>query len=88
MSKEPIAIIGTGCRFPGAENPEEFWKLLHDGVDAISEIPSERWDINSFYDPDSSTPGKTNSRWGGFLKQVDQFDPSFFLRFPSEKQNI
>jgi malonyl CoA-acyl carrier protein transacylase len=75
---EPIAIVGIGCRFPKAKNPESFWHLLRDGVDAIANVPPERWDINAFYDSKPATPGKMNSRAGGFLDQVDLFDPSFF----------
>ncbi|NER88733.1 type I polyketide synthase [Moorena sp. SIO3A2] len=81
---EPIAIIGIGCRFPGAENPEAFWQLLCDGVDAITEIPKTRWDLDDLYDSDPDTPGKMNSRYGGFLPQVDQFDPHFFGISPQE----
>ncbi len=76
--REPIAIIGMGCRFPGAQNPEEFWHLVHDGIDAIGDVPEWRWDVNAFYDPIPSTPGKIYTRTGGFLDQVDRFDPSFF----------
>ncbi|MFN6568073.1 type I polyketide synthase [Dendronalium sp. ChiSLP03b] len=77
--KEPIAIIGMGCRFPGgADNPEAFWQLLRDGVDAITEVPPERWDIEKYYDPDPDTPGKICTRKGGFLAQVDAFNPEFF----------
>ena len=75
---EPIAIIGIGCRFPKAKTPEAFWQLLQNGVDAISEVPSERWDLDTFYEHQPATPGKMNTRWGGFLEQVDQFDPGFF----------
>lgn len=81
---EPIAIIGIGCRFPGAKNPEAFWQLLCDGVDAITEIPANRWDLRELYDPDPDKPGKMNSRCGGFLQQVDQFDPHFFGISPRE----
>ncbi|MBE9104445.1 SDR family NAD(P)-dependent oxidoreductase, partial [Nostoc cf. edaphicum LEGE 07299] len=82
---EPIAIIGMGCRFPGGANdPETFWQLLHDGVDAITEIPPQRWDIDDFYDPDPNTPGKMYIRKAGFLQQVDQFDPQFFGISPRE----
>ncbi len=84
MDREPIAIIGIGCRFPGAKDPEAFWQLLRDGVDAITEVPSSRWDIESFYDPTPGAPGKMNTRWGGFLEQVDQFDPQFFGIAPGE----
>ncbi len=84
MQQEPIAIIGIGCRFPGAENPEAFWRLIRDGVDAISEVPESRWSLEQYYDPDSSKPGKTNSRWGGFLDNIDSFDPQFFGIAPRE----
>ena len=81
---EQIAIIGIGCRFPGANDPEAFWQLLRDGVNAITEVPAARWDIESFYDPDPQASGKMNTRWGGFLEQVDQFDPQFFGIAPRE----
>jgi acyl transferase domain-containing protein/acyl carrier protein len=81
---EPIAIIGIGCRFPGAHGPEAFWQLLREGVDAITEVPAERFNLHAFYDPDPATPGKMNTRWGGFLDQVDQFDPHFFGISPRE----
>jgi hypothetical protein len=56
---EPIAIIGMACRFPGgANNPEAFWQLLQDGVNAVGEIPSQRWDIENYYDDNPDTPGK------------------------------
>src|SRR5262245_398273 len=77
--REPIAIVGIGCRFPGGvNNLESFWQLLCNGVDAITEVPPDRWDINAYYDPDPYTPGKMSTRWGAFLSQVDQFDPQFF----------
>src|SRR5437764_1230595 len=64
---EPIAIVGVGCRFPGgADSPDAYWRLLHDGVDAISEVPRDRWDIDAFYDPDPDAPGKMYTRYGGF----------------------
>jgi acyl transferase domain-containing protein/acyl-CoA synthetase (AMP-forming)/AMP-acid ligase II len=85
---EAIAIIGIGCRFPGANGPEAFWQLLHDGVDAISEVPAFRWNADAFYDPNSNQPGKMNTRWGGFLEQVDQFDPHFFGISPREAESM
>src|ERR1035438_5372031 len=82
---EPIAIIGIGCRFPGgAHDPESFWQLLRDGVDAIREIPRDRWDIDALYDQDPAAPGKMYTRWCGLLDRVDQFDPEFFGISPRE----
>ena len=79
MKKEPIAIIGMGCRFPGGANsPEAFWQLLRDGDDAITEVPPERWHLPTFYDPDPMEPGKMYSRWGGFVEGIEQFDAKFF----------
>ena len=76
---EPIAIVGMACRFPGgACDAASFWRLLCDGVDAIGEIPPDRWDVEAFYDPDPSAPGKTNLRCGGFLERIDEFDNHFF----------
>jgi acyl transferase domain-containing protein len=76
--REPIAIIGIGCRFPEADGPDAFWHLLREGVDAITEIPSDRFDVGDVYDPKPGMPGKLNTRWGGFLEGVDEFDPYFF----------
>ncbi len=81
---EPIAVIGMACRFPGAPNIEAFWKLLCEGRDAITEVPKDRWDVESFYDDDSDALGKMRTKWGGFLEQVDQFDPQFFGISPRE----
>ena len=86
--EDPIAIIGIGCRFPGADGPAEFWQLLADGVDAISEVPPDRWDADEFYDPTGTTPGTATTRWGGFLDQVDQFDPEFFGISPRESARM
>lgn len=85
---EPVAVVGIGCRFPGAEGAAAFWKLLQDGVDAIDDIPGDRWDVNSYYDPDPAARGKMYTRRGGFLKQVDQFDPQFFSISPREAVEI
>src|SRR5713226_6873191 len=82
---EPIAVTGMGCRFPGgASNPAAYWQLLRDGVDAIGEVPPNRWDVDALYDQDPETPGKMNTRWAGFLEGVDQFDPEFFGISPRE----
>ncbi|UQA57020.1 type I polyketide synthase [Polyangium aurulentum] len=82
---EPIAIIGMGCRFPGgADDPEAFWRLLENGVDAITEVPPDRWSAEAHYDADPSAPGKMSCRWGGFLRDVHGFDPYFFNLSPRE----
>jgi acyl transferase domain-containing protein/surfactin synthase thioesterase subunit len=81
---EPIAIIGMSCRFPGAKNPGEFWHLICNRVDTITEVPGDRWDIEALYDPNPGTQGKMNTRWGGFLEQIDQFDAQFFGIAPRE----
>ncbi|WP_424097234.1 SDR family NAD(P)-dependent oxidoreductase [Moorena producens] len=82
---ESIAIIGMGCRFPGgADNPASFWTLLSQGIDAISEIPSERWNIEQYYDPNPETPGKMYTRYGGFVGQLQEFDSHFFNIAPIE----
>ncbi|MBE9077338.1 type I polyketide synthase [Romeria aff. gracilis LEGE 07310] len=81
---EPIAITGIGCRFPQAPNPQEFWQLLCNGVDAITKVPADRWEISQLYHPDADVPGKMSSRYGGFLDQVDRFDPHLFGISPRE----
>ncbi|ORV98563.1 type I polyketide synthase [Mycobacterium kyorinense] len=81
---EPIAIVAVACRFPGAPNPEAFWEVLSGGVDAIREVPEDRFDIDEFYDPDPDTAGKTYTRCGGFLDEIDGFDPEFFGISPRE----
>lgn len=82
--EETIAVIGLGCRFPGANDPEAFWQLLSEGVDAIREVPIDRWDADAYYAADPNEPGKTVTRWGGFLERVDEFDPQFFGISPRE----
>jgi acyl transferase domain-containing protein len=77
---EPIAIIGMACRLPGNVNsPDDFWKLLIENKDAIIEIPSERWDLDAYYDANKNAPGKMYVRKGGFLQTpIDEFDAEFF----------
>ncbi|WAN69942.1 polyketide synthase [Moorena producens JHB] len=85
QSKEPIAIIGMGCRVPGgASIPEAFWDILQNGVDAITEVPPDRWPINKYYDSDPTTPGKISTRYGGFVEQLQEFDANFFGISPKE----
>jgi len=76
---EPLAIIGIGCRFPGgSDSPQAFWDMLCAGTDAIREIPADRWSISAHYDPVPGRDGKSISRWGGFVENIDRFDPGFF----------
>jgi acyl transferase domain-containing protein/SAM-dependent methyltransferase/acyl carrier protein len=82
---EPIAVIGMGCRLPGGANdPESLWRMLCDGIDAIREVPADRWDIDEFFDPDPDAPGKMSTRWAGFLDEIDKFDADFFGISPRE----
>ena len=67
------AIIGLGCRLPGAESPQDFWALLSKGESAVSNVPADRWDADELH-----KTGKIASRVGGFLKRVDLFDPEAF----------
>jgi len=86
---EPIAVIGIGCRFPGGANdPEQYWRLIIEGEDAVSDLPAGRWDFDRFYDPDPNAPGKTYSRSGGYLQDVDRFDPAFFGIAPREANGM
>ena len=81
---EPIAIISVACRFPGSPDPDAYWNVLSGGVDAIREIPEDRFDVDEYYDPDQQTPGKIYTRSGGYLESVDTFDPEFFGISPRE----
>jgi acyl transferase domain-containing protein/NADP-dependent 3-hydroxy acid dehydrogenase YdfG/acyl carrier protein len=88
--REPIAIVGIGCRFPGgADSPAKFWQLLTEGADAIVDIPPERWNSDRFFHPDHTKPGKMYVRKGGFLRErVDHFDPRFFGIAPREAEHM
>src|SRR5262245_60455771 len=82
---EPIAIIGIGCRMPGGvKGPDDLWTLLASGVDAIGEVPKERWNASALYHPDPSKPGRICTRSGGFMHGIDQFDAQFFGITPRE----
>ncbi|HJT58388.1 MAG TPA: amino acid adenylation domain-containing protein [Ktedonobacteraceae bacterium] len=88
IQMEPIAIVGIGCRFPGANTPQAFWELLREGRESIREVPPDRWKIDALYDPDPLKPGKMVSRWGGFIDQVDQFDWRAFRMLPREVKHM
>ncbi|MGX1855723.1 type I polyketide synthase, partial [Streptomyces sp. NPDC055299] len=84
--QEPVAIVAMSCRFPGGVgSPEEFWRLLTGGVDAIGEWPADRgWDVEALYDPEPGIPGHSYTRAGGFLDDVGGFDAGFFGISPRE----
>ncbi|HEY7509713.1 MAG TPA: polyketide synthase, partial [Vicinamibacteria bacterium] len=82
---EPIAIVGMACRFPGgADDPESYWRLLRDGVDAITEVPADRWGTEAYAALDPEAAARMPTQYGGFLRQIDRFDPHFFGIAPRE----
>ena len=87
--REPIAIIGMGCRFPGGvRTPDDFWGLLNSGRDVLRDIPGDRWDIDEHYSPEVGAPGKIYVRQGYYLDNIDQFDPQFFGLSPREAESL
>ncbi len=87
--REPIAIIGMACRVPGgAKSPEQFYENLRNRVDAITEVPKDRFDIDEYYDARPNTPGKTHTRYGGFIDGIEEFDPVFVGVAPKNAYSV
>ncbi|MFE6668319.1 type I polyketide synthase [Streptomyces sp. NPDC057697] len=86
QSNEPIAIVGMGCRYPGSvASPEDLWRLVHGGVDAVGGLPTDRgWDVEALYDPEARISGTTYAREGGYLTGATEFDAEFFGISPRE----
>ena len=89
LRSEPVAIVGMGLRFPGnASTPEEFWKVLTSGADTVAEIPSSRWSLEDYYDPDPAAPGKMDVRYASLIADPRLFDADFFGISPREAMTL
>src|SRR5436190_20364982 len=86
-AREPLAIVGIGCRLPGGiDSPESYWKALLEGLNAIRDVPDDRWKHARFHDTNPEKFGCIRNAKGGFLDGIDQFDAEFFGYFPTEAQ--
>ncbi|MFF7856432.1 SDR family NAD(P)-dependent oxidoreductase [Streptomyces sp. NPDC007904] len=83
---EPVAVIGYSARFPGAGDADTFWQRILDGDDLVTEVPADRWRVAEHYDADPAAEGKSVSKWGAFLDDVDRFDADFFRMTPREAE--
>ncbi|MEV0689371.1 SDR family NAD(P)-dependent oxidoreductase [Streptomyces sp. NPDC050388] len=85
---DDIAIIGISGRYPGAPDPEALWARLRSGDDCVTEVPADRWNHEELFDPDRDALGKSYCKWGGFLDEIDQFDPLLFGVSPREAETM
>ncbi|MBZ5509495.1 MAG: SDR family NAD(P)-dependent oxidoreductase, partial [Acidobacteriia bacterium] len=83
-----IAVIGMAGRFPQSKNLDEFWQNIAQGRNCITQVPSDRWDVNTYYRPGNAVAGKTNCKWLGALEEYDRFDPLFFSISPKEAESM
>ncbi len=83
-----VAVVGMGCRYPGAKSLAELFDLLCSGTNPVREVPADRWSVTSFFDRDPAAPAKMSSRWGGFLEDLDRFDAGFFRMSPREAAQL
>ncbi|WP_036346582.1 type I polyketide synthase [Mycolicibacterium aromaticivorans] len=87
--REPLAIVGIGCRLPGgSDSVDSLWNLLCSETDATSVVPESRWNADRYHDPNPAKVGKIVARRGGFLSEIDQFDPQFFGISPREAHSL
>ena len=88
FDENEIAIVGLAGRYPKAQDLEEFWDNLFQGMNCVTEIPKERWDYKKYFDANKDTKGKSYSKWGGFLQDVDKFDAACFHIAPREAEKM
>ncbi|HEU5422793.1 MAG TPA: type I polyketide synthase, partial [Nitrolancea sp.] len=86
--REAIAVVGLGCRLPGAPDPEAYWRLLRDGVDATTEVPADRWNADALYDAEPATPGRMSTKRFGSIGNLKGFDAAFFGIAPREARSM
>ena len=84
LMADPIAIVGMGCRAPDADGPDAFWDLVREGRTVADPVPADRWDVDAWYDAEPAVPGKSVTRFGSFVDQVDRFDAGYFNILPRE----
>ena len=88
LRADPVAIVGMGCRIPGADSPAQFWQILRNGVCAVREVPADRWDADAWYDPDPAATARSATKQGGFLDRIDEFDSEYFGILPREAERM
>ncbi|MCR6487407.1 acyltransferase domain-containing protein [Amycolatopsis sp. OK19-0408] len=87
-AEQGVAIVGAGCRLPGAATPAQFWEVLRTGQDTVTEVPDDRFDVDRWFSPETGKPHSIRSRSGGFLDRIDQFDAPFFGILPNEAEQM